>query len=614
MSEMRPTTSGVTGRPTRASGQDRAQLHQHPVCLGRVLALFRPHAGTVAAVMGIIAAIALLGMAQPFLLREVIDQAIPRQDVRLLVWAVGAMVALTIVAQLLGVVQTWLAAAVGQRVMHQLRTALFDHLQSQSLGFFTRTRGGEVQSRLVNDISAMQGVLTGTATSIASNVTTVVATAVAMAALSWRLSLLTLVVVPPAVWTTRRVALVRRDIIAQRQRTMARLHGQVEDGLSVSAIRLSKTLGGAAHASRRFDATSRELIGLELRSQMAGRWRMATMQTLFALIPAAIYLVAGLPATSGGMTIGTLIAFTALQAGVFMPMMGLLNIGAQWVSSMALFSRIFEYLDLVPDVPEPPRPVHIDVAHAPGEVVLDDVHLRYPGTARPAVEGVSLRIAPGHSLALVGATGSGKSTVANLVARLVDPDAGSVRIDGVDVRDLRREDLSALVGVVSQESYLAHASIRDNLLAARPDATDAELHEALETARAADLVAGLPDGLDTIVGARGLRFSGGEVQRLAIARTLLRNPPVLVLDEATSALDTVTEHAVQQGLDRLSEGRTTLVIAHRLSTVRNADEIAVMDGGRVVEWGTHDELMAADGAYRALVERDARSVPVPAAV
>lgn len=602
----------MTGRPARVNPKDREQLAQHPVTLGRVVSLFRPERGNVTTVMGIIVVISLLGMVPPFLLRAVVDDAIPRQNVPLLVWCVAGMVGITAVMQLLGVVQTWMAAAVGQRVMHTLRTSLFDHLQKQSLGFFTRTRGGEVQSRLVNDISAMQGVLTGTATSIASNVTTVAATAIAMVVLSPRLSLLTLVVLPPAVWMTRRVALLRREITAERQRTMARLHAQVEDGLSVSGVRLTKTLGTAGHMSERFADTSRELIGLELRSQLAGRWRMATMQILFAVIPAAIYLVAGLPATSGGMTIGTLVAFTTLQASIFMPLMGVLNVGSQWVSSMALFSRIFEYLDLAPDVPEPEAPVTVDRTAVAGRVEFDHVTLRYPGSDRDAVHDVTLHIPPGGTLALVGHTGSGKSTIAHLAARLVDPTEGYVRVDGVDVRDMRREDLSTLVGVVSQESYLAHTTIRENLRAAQPDADDAALWRALGVAQVADLVAGLPEGLDTVVGARGLRFSGGEVQRLAIARTLLRDPPILVLDEATSALDTQTERAVQEALDRLAVGRTTLVIAHRLSTVRNADQIAVLDAGQLVETGTHDELIRRIGVYHSLAARDARepaSVP-----
>ncbi|MBT9256637.1 ABC transporter ATP-binding protein/permease [Phycicoccus sp. MAQZ13P-2] len=581
--------------------RDRARLEEAPVSLRRVLALFAPHRGRIAVVVGIIVVTSVVGLAQPFLVREVVDVAIPQQDVRLLVLAVAAMVTVAAVTQLLGVVQTWLSTQVGQRVMHGLRTTVFTHLQRQSLGFFTRTRGGEVQSRLVNDVGGMQGVVTSTATSIASNVTTAVATAVAMVALSWRLSLLSLLVVPPAIWLTRKVALMRREVTARQQRRLADLNAQIEEGLSVSGIRLAKTLGTTAHSARRFADTSEDLVGLELRAQLAGRWRMATMQIVFAVIPALVYLAAGLPATSGGMTIGTLVAFTALQGGIFRPLMGLLNVTAQWVASMALFSRVFEYLDLVPDVPAPTHPVPMDPAGVAGHVRVEGATVRYPGSARDAVSGVTLDVPAGSTLALVGPTGSGKSTVAGLLGRLLDPDAGRVTVDGVDVRDLDPDVLASVVGTVSQESYLVHATVRENLLLARPEATEAELWRALGAAQVADLVASLPEGLDTVVGARGHRFSGGEQQRLAVARTILRDPPVLVLDEATSALDTATERALQSALDELARGRTTVTIAHRLSTVRRADRIAVLDAGRVVESGTHDELLALGGRYADLV-------------
>ena len=475
------------------------------------------------------------------------------------------------------------------------------------MSFFTRTRGGEVQSRLTHDIAGMQSVVTTTATSIASNVTTAIATAMAMVALSPRLSLLSLVVIPPAVYLTRRVALLRREITARKQRELATLHSQVEEGLSVSGVLLTKTLGAGAAATDRFASTSERLVGLELRSQLAGRWRMATMQIIFAAIPAIIYLAAGFPATSGGMTIGTLVAFTALQGAIFRPLMGILNIGAQWISSMALFSRIFGYLDLVAEVPEPREPLHIDPATVQGEVTFEQVTFAYEQGGRPALDGIDLVVPAGSSLALVGDTGSGKSTLASLVSRLRDPSSGAVRIDGHDLRDLDEATITSMVGVVTQETYLVHASIRENLLLAKADATDAELWSALGAAQVADLVASLPAELDTVVGARGHRFSGGEKQRIAVARTILRDPRILVLDEATSALDNRTERALQQALDTVSRGRTTITIAHRLSTVERADQIAVLESGRVVELGRHEELLALGGRYAALASAAART-------
>ncbi|WP_446666223.1 ABC transporter ATP-binding protein [Flexivirga sp. B27] len=605
-----PGHGGHGGRgPRRKSAADVAQLEQHPVPLRRLAGLFRPHRRPLTIVVAIIVISSLIGLVTPFLTKHLIDDAIPHQDVRLLLMLVGGMLAITVVTQALGVIQTWLSTRIGQQVMHGLRTELFTHLQRQPLGFFTRTRGGEVQSRLTNDVNSMQGVVTNSATSIATNITTAVGTAAAMVVLSWRLSLLSLLVLPPAIWLTRRVARLRRTIQSRAQRALADMQTQIEESLSISGVILAKTVGSGPELSRRFRETSSELTELELQSQMAGRWRMGTMAIVFSAIPALIYLAAGLPATSGGMTIGTLVAFTALQSALFRPMLGVLNVGAEVVTSMALFSRVFEYLDLPVTIDDPEHPTPVDPATAVGDVSLTDVTFRYDGADRDALDHIDLELPAGKQVALVGATGSGKSTLAGLVSRLHDPTAGSVRIDGVDLRDMTLQNVANLVGVVSQQSYLLHTTIRENLRYARPDATDEQIEAAARAAQVHDLIEALPDGYDTLVGARGHRFSGGEQQRIALARTILRDPAVLVLDEATSALDNTTERAVQQALDEVSRGRTTLTIAHRLSTVQDADLIVVLDGGHIVERGTHEELLSRGGRYADLWNaQSARSV------
>ncbi len=591
-------------RPSRGRGPrsvtaaEKAQAQK--VSLRRIGRLFAPYRWQMLAVIVIIVASSLVGVVSPFLLRAVIDVALPEQNVRLLAFLVAGMVAVAGVTSAFGVLQTWISTKVGQQVMHGLRTSVFAHLQRQSVAFFTGTRTGEVQSRITNDVGGMEAVVTSTATSIAANLTTAVATAAAMVALSWRLSLISLVVMPPAVYLTRKVARMRRAITMQQQRELADLNVTIEEGLSINGILLAKTMGTSPSLVQRFTASSARLIDLELRSQLAGRWRMASMSVIFAAIPAIIYLAAGLPLTAGAMTIGTLIAFTTLQNALFRPLTGLLSTTVSVISSLALFARIFEYLDLPVDIDEPARPVHIDPAGVAGQVRLENVSFRYAGADRDAISNITLDIPAGATLALVGETGSGKTTLASLIARLYDPTHGTIRIDGIDIRDLRLADLAEIVGVVSQETYLLHTTVRENLRYAKPAATDAEIEAAARAAQIHDLIAGLPDGYDTMVGSRGHRFSGGEKQRIAIARTLLRDPRVLVLDEATSALDTDTERAVQRAFDALARGRTTITIAHRLSTVRNADQIVVLDHGHVAEAGTHSSLAASNGRYATL--------------
>jgi ATP-binding cassette subfamily B protein len=574
----------------------------------RIARLFAPYRLRLATVLGLIALSAGVSMISPFLLRDVLDEAIPQRDTELLTWLVAGMVAISIATGALGVAQTWLSNLVGQRVMHDLRAAVYRHLQRLSLAFFTRTRTGEVQSRIANDIGGVQNVVTSTATSIVSNVTTVLATIVAMFALDWRLAAFSLALLPFFVWLTRRVGRERKRITAERQGRLADMSSLVEESLSVSGILLGKTMGRAPELADRFTRESADLADLEVRSRMAGRWRMASVQMTFSITPALVYWFAGYSIAQGGaaISIGTVVAFTTLQTRLFFPLQSLLSVGIDMQTSLALFHRIFEYLDLPVDIAERADAVELDAVR--GELRFEAVSFGYDADGPPTLDGIDLAVAPGTTTAIVGETGSGKTTLGYLVARLYDATSGRITIDGVDVRDISFGSLARSIGLVSQETYLFHATVRENLRFAKPDATEAEVEEAARAAQIHDLIASLPDGYDTVVGERGYRFSGGEKQRIAIARTVLRNPPVLVLDEATSALDNETERAVQEALDRLAEGRTTLAIAHRLSTIRHADEIVVLDGGRIVERGTHAELLARGGRYAALASRDGEPV------
>jgi ATP-binding cassette, subfamily B, bacterial len=610
------------------------------VSLRRIGALFKPYRTRLSGLLALIFVAAGLGVVSPFLLREVIDTAIPKHDTQLLSLLVGGMIALSVIGGVIGVAQTWISNQVGQRVMHDLRAAVYAHLQRMSLAFFTHTRTGEVQSRIANDIGGIDSVVTSTATSIVQNVTTVVAVVVAMILLDWRLAAFSLFLLPFFVWLTRRVGEERRRIQSVRQGRLADMSTLVEESLSVSGILLGKTMGRSPELVRRFSEESGELADLEVRARMAGRWRMASVQMSFAIMPAAVYWFAGYSIAQGSaaISIGTVIAFTTLQTRVLFPIQSLLSVGLEVQTSLALFGRIFEYLDLPVDIEE--RADAQSLSGVRGDVRLRDVWFTYAPQDDPEIaaersgapqeiwapsesgahaaqrwtlQEISADVPAGTRTALVGETGSGKTTLAYLVARLYEPQRGRVEIDGVDIRDMTLSSLASTVGLVSQETYLFHASIRENLRFACPEASDEQIEDAARAAQIHELISSLPDGYDTPVGERGYRFSGGEKQRMAIARTVLRNPPVLILDEATSALDTETERAVQRAMDDLSRGRTTIAIAHRLSTIRDADQILVLDAGRIVERGTHEELLELGGRYAALLSGAAVSEEDPAA-
>ena len=586
----------------RDAPEDYDDLAARHVSLGRVLALFTPYRRRIAGVVALMLLAAAISLAGPFLLRAVIDVALPRQDLGLLLLLVGGMVTVALTAAAVGAWQVVLTARIGQAILHDLRVRLYAHLQSLSLRFFTGTRTGEVQSRIAGDITGLQAMLTETASALGRALSAVAMTAVAILILDWRLALFVLFIVPGTVLISHRVAKLREALMWQRQVRAADLSAAVQETLSAPGIILARTMGRGPHLTRRFARLSDDLARLDARAQTAGEGQWMLIGFSLAVLPALTLLAGGLLMRSDDpASIGTLVAMIALQEQLLWPFEQLLEIGRDMRKARALFARIFEYLDTPVEIAERPAPVTLERARMRGAIELDHVGFSYAGTARPAVADLTLSIPAGSHVAIVGPTGSGKTTLGYLLARLYDVDRGAIRFDGVDLRDLSFETLSQMLGVVSQEPYLPHASVAENLRFARPEASEAELIAAAKVAQIHEVIASLPEGYETRVGEGGFRFSGGEKQRLALARTILRDPPILLLDEATSALDTRTERAMSLALAGLAQGRTTITIAHRLSTVRHADQIVVMQAGQVVEQGTHETLIAEAGLYAKLL-------------
>jgi ATP-binding cassette subfamily B protein len=596
------TIRGPRGAPVAADAGPPA--HAGRDTARRVIPLFRPYRGQVTLVIGLIVLTSTIGIVNPLLIQAVFNKALfvpGGPDLELLYVLVAVMAAVPIVNGAIGILQTYATTKVGQLVMRDLRDRLYAHLETLSLAFFTGTKTGEIQSRLANDVGGIQAVVTTTASSILANVVIFISTIVAMIILSWQLTIVAVITVPAFFWLTKLVGDRRRKVARSTQEALAAMSAISEETLSVSGVLLAKVFGNQGRDIGRYQRENQRLADLEVRQQMIGQGFYAVVQVFLSITPAAVYLVSGLLLAHGQpISAGTIVAFTTLQTRLYFPIGQLLQVTVELRSSLALFDRIFEYLDLKPDIVDAPDAIDLPSAAGGGRVTLRDVHFRYAGVPEDALRGVSFEADPGQLVALVGPSGAGKTTISYLIPRLYDVTGGAIEIDGVDVRRVREVSLAATIGFVTQESYLFHDTIRANLEYGRPGASQAEIEDAARAAYIHDRIMEFPDGYDTTVGERGYRLSGGEKQRLAIARVLLHDPRILILDEATSALDTASEREVQKALDALMGSRTTIAIAHRLSTIVNADVINVIDGGSVVESGSHRDLLGRRGLYAEL--------------
>jgi ATP-binding cassette subfamily B protein len=608
---------GGRSRDARVQRELNASAPEIPHLFRRIVGLFSAFRAPLIATAALVITSAGLTVIPPLLIEVAFNQGLFPEaggpNLSLLAGMVVLMIAIWIVSAGLGVGQTYLTQTVGNKVMGVLRVRLFSHLQSMELAFFTRTKTGIIQSRLQNDVGGVAGVLSNTVSTVLGNTVTVLAAFVAMLILSWQLTLVAVVMLPLMVIAQRKVGQVRARIATKTQESLSEMTAITQEALSVSGILLAKSFSQQGAEVRRYDSENKVQIGLQVRQAMSGQWFFAMVQIFLSSIPAVIYLVAGYLIAGGvDVTIGTIVAFTTVQARLLFPLMNVMQVGLDLQTSQALFARIFQYLDLVPEIADAPDAKTVDPAKV-GRIEFDRVTFRYPGAGEdetPTLIDVSLKVEPGQFVAFVGPSGSGKTTLSCLVPRFFDVELGRVLFAGTDVRELTADSLIANIGIVSQETYLFHATIAENLRYAKPDATDAELIKVAKAANIHDTIATFPLGYDTLVGERGYRLSGGEKQRVAIARVLLKDPSVLILDEATSSLDTVSERIVQKTLDKAARNRTTIAIAHRLSTIVNADVIYVIDSGRVVEQGTHAQLMKKRGLYSKLVaEQDSVGSP-----